>query len=187
MSKVERQQRLARYLESDPFLTDEDLSGILRVSVQTIRLDRFELKIPEFKERLKNAAKNAGALPRTLSGGELVGEMVDLDVGSSGISILTVLPEMTLSKTRFIRGHHLFAQANSLAVAVIDAEIALTGIARVTYKRPVLCEEKVLARAVIKVKKGNKYLVKVVSYVKDEVVFLGRFLIFAVSEEGIPQ
>jgi hypothetical protein len=50
-----------------------------------------------------------------------------------------------------------------------------------------LCEEKVLARAVIKVKKGNKYLVKVVSYVKDEVVFLGRFLIFAVSEEGIPQ
>jgi acyl-coenzyme A thioesterase PaaI-like protein len=187
MSKVERQQSLVKYLDSDPFLTDEDLSQILRVSVQTIRLDRFELKIPEFKERLKNVAKNTGSPPRTLSGGELVGEMVDLIVGSSGISILTVMPEMTLSKTRYIRGHHLFAQANSLAVAVIDAEMALTGIARVTFKRPVSCGEKVLARAIIKIKKGNKYLVKVTSYVKDEVVFLGRFLIFAVSEEVIPQ
>lgn len=187
MSKVERQQSLVRYLDSDPFLTDEDLSQILRVSVQTIRLDRFELKIPEFKERLKNVAKNTGSPPRTLSGGELVGEMVDLEVGSSGISILTVVPEMTLSKTRYIRGHHLFAQANSLAVAVIDAEMALTGIARVTFKRPVSCGEKVLARAIIKLKKGNKYLVKVTSYVKDEVVFLGRFLIFAMPEEGKPQ
>lgn len=187
MNKAERQRRLVRYLDSDPFLTDEDLSQILRVSVQTIRLDRFELKIPEFKERLMTVAKNPGSPPRTLSGGELVGEMVDLEVGSSGISILTVVPEMTLSRTRYIRGHHLFAQANSLAVAVIDAEMALTGIARVTFKRPVSCGEKVLARAIIKLKKGNKYLVKVTSYVKDEVVFLGRFLIFAVSEEVIPQ
>jgi len=46
MNKAERQRRLARFLESDPFLTDEDLSQILRVSVQTIRLDRLELKIP---------------------------------------------------------------------------------------------------------------------------------------------
>lgn len=187
MNKTERQRRLVRFLESDPFLTDEDLSQILRVSVQTIRLDRFELKIPEFKERLMTVAKNPGSAPRTLSGGELVGEMVDLEVGSSGISILTVTPEMTLSKTSYVRGHHLFAQANSLAVAVIDAEVALTGIARVTFKRPVSCGEKVLARALIKLKKGNRYMVKVTSYVKDEVVFVGRFQIFAVSEEVIPQ
>lgn len=187
MNKAERQRRLVRFLESDPFLTDEDLSQILRVSVQTIRLDRFELKIPEFKERLLTVAKNPGSPPRTLSGGELVGEMVDLEVGTSGISIMTVTPEMTLSKTRYVRGHHLFAQANSLAVAVIDAEVALTGIARVTFKRPVSCGEKVLARALIKLKKGNKYMVKVTSYVKDEAVFVGRFLIFAVSEEATPQ
>ncbi len=100
---------------------------------------------------------------------------------------MTVTAEMTLSKTRYVRGHHLFAQANSLAVAVIDAEVALTGIARVTFKRPVSCGEKVLARALIKLKKGNKYMVKVTSYVKDEIVFVGRFLIFAVSEEVMPQ
>lgn len=186
VNKAERQRRLVRFLESDPFLTDEDLSQILRVSVQTIRLDRFELKIPEFKERVLTVAKNPGLSPRTLTGGELVGEMVDLEVGSSGISILTVTPEMTLSKTRYIRGHHLFAQANSLAVAAIDAEMALTGIARVTFKRPVSCGEKVLAKALIRLKKGNKYMVKVTSYVKDEIVFVGRFLIFAVAEEAIP-
>lgn len=187
MNKTERQRRLVRFLKSDPFLTDEDLSQILRVSVQTIRLDRFELKIPEFKERVLNVAKNPGLSPRTLTGGELVGKMVDLEVGSSGISILTVTPEMTLSKTRYIRGHHLFAQANSLAVAVIDAEIALTGIARVNFKRPVFCGEKVLAKALIRLNKGNKYMVKVTSHVKDEIVLVGRFLIFAVAEEAIPQ
>ncbi len=186
MNKAERQRRLVRFLESDPFLTDEDLSQILGVSVQTIRLDRFELKIPEFKERLMTAAKGAGSPPRTLSGGELVGEMVDLEIGSAGISMLTVTSEMTLSKTGYIRGHHLFAQANSLAVATIDAEMALTGTARVSFKRPVSCGEKVLARALIKLKKGNQYMVKVTSCVKDEIVFVGRFLIFAVAEGATP-
>lgn len=187
INKIERQRHLARYLDSDPFLTDEDLAQILKVSVQTIRLDRLDLKIPELRERLKNAARGEDPRLRTMSGGELVGELVDLDVGSSGISILPVTPEMTLSKTRVLRGHHLFAQANSLAVAVIDAEVALTGIARVSFKRPVYCGEKVFAKAVIKLKKGNKYMVKVTSHVKNEIVFQGRFLVFAMSEEVVPQ
>ncbi len=186
-NKTERQKRLVEYLESNPFLTDEDLAQIFGVSVQTIRLDRMELKIPELIERLKNVAKGTMSRPRTLSGGELVGELVDLDVGSRGISLLTVTPEMTLSKTQFLRGHYLFAQANSLAVAVIDAEVALTGLARVSFKRPVLYGEKVLARAIIKIKKGNKYMVKVTSQVKDEIVFLGKFLIFVASEEVVSQ
>lgn len=187
ISKLERQQYLARVLDSDPFLTDGDLAQILKVSVQTIRLDRLDLKIPELRERLKNMARGTGLRPRTLSGRELVGELVDLEVGSSGMSILPITPEMTLSKTRILRGHHLFAQANSLAVAVMDAEVALTGLARVSFKRPVYCGEKVLAKAVIKIKKGNKYMVKVTSQVKDEIVFQGKFLVFAISEEVVPQ
>lgn len=185
-SKIERQRQLARYLEQDPLLTDEDLARILNVSVQTIRLDRLDLKIPELRERLKNVARGSVPGLRTMSGGELVGELVDLEVGCSGMSMLPVTLDMTLSKTRVIRGHHLFAQANSLAVAVIDAGAALTGLARVSFKRPVYCGEKVLAKAVIKMKKGNKYMVKVTSQVKDEVVFLGRFLVFAMPEEVVP-
>lgn len=187
LSKVKRQKNLARYLESDPFLTDEDLAQILKVSIQTVRLDRLELKIPELRERLKNVARGNGLRVRTLSGGELVGDLVDLEVGRSGMSVLPITDEMTLSKTRVVRGHHLFAQANSLAVAVIDAEVALTGIARVSFKRPVYCGEKVFAKAVIKSKKGNKYMVKVTSQVKDEVVLQGKFLVFAMTEEVKPQ
>lgn len=185
-SKTERLRRLARYLNSDPFLTDEDLAHIFNVSVQTIRLDRTVLKIPEHKQRLKNVAMGIGPPLRTLSGGEIVGELLDLEVGHHGTSILHVTPEMTLRKTGVLRGHHLFAQANSLAVAVINAEAALTGIARVSFKQPVYCGENVLANAVIKSQKGNKYMVKVMSYVKGEVVLQGKIAVFAISEE-VPQ
>ncbi len=185
--KEKRQKKLEQYLESDPFLTDGDLAHILKVSVQTIRLDRLELKIPELRERLKHVAKGNGLTVRTLAGNELVGDVVDLEVGNSAMSVLPVTKEMTLKKVRVARGHHLFAQANSLAVAVINAEAALTGIARVSFKRPVYCGEKVLARAVIKSKKGNKYMVKVTSQVKDEIVLQAKFLVFAMMEEVKPQ
>ena len=182
LNKNTRQRQLSRYLEEDPFLTDEDLACILKVSVQTIRLDRFDMQIPELRERVKNVARGGRQL-RTMAGGELVGDLVDLEIGNSGMSILPVTPAMTLSKTSVARGHHIFAQANSLAIAVIDAGAALTGAARVSYKRPVYCGEKILAKAVIKIKKGNKYMVKVTSEVKDEIVFKGKFLVFPRQEE----
>ncbi|GAE89212.1 transcription factor fapR [Acetivibrio straminisolvens JCM 21531] len=51
--KKERQAILLEKLEHDPFLTDEELSEMLGVSVPTIRLDRLELGIPELRERIK--------------------------------------------------------------------------------------------------------------------------------------
>jgi len=51
--KKERQAILLEKLEQDPFLTDEELSEMLGVSVPTIRLDRLELGIPELRERIK--------------------------------------------------------------------------------------------------------------------------------------
>lgn len=187
LNKYSRQRQLSRYLDEDPFLTDVDLSRILNVSIQTIRLDRFDMQIPELRERVKNVARGGGWQPRSIAEGELVGDLVDLKIGNSGISILPVTPAMTLSKNSVARGHHIFAQANSLAVAIIDAGVAVTGAARVSYKRPVYCGEKILAKAVIKIKKGNKYMVKVTSEVKDEIVFKGKFLVFALQEEGMPQ
>lgn len=186
-SKFERQEHLTRCLAGDPFLTDEELAGVFNVSVKTIRLDRTELKIPELRQRVMKVAMGLSEKIRTMSGEELVGELVDLEVGNYGVSVLPVKPEMTLSKTKVLRGHYLFAQANSLAVAVIDADSALTGTSRVSFKRPVYRGEKVLARAEIRQKKGSKYVVKVTSRVKNEVVFLGKFLVFAMEEEVLPQ
>ncbi|MCL6635688.1 MAG: transcription factor FapR, partial [Peptococcaceae bacterium] len=69
LSKAERQKHLAGCLAKDPFLTDEDLARIFHVSVQTIRLDRLELKIPELRERVMSVARGGGGEIRTLSGG----------------------------------------------------------------------------------------------------------------------
>jgi len=184
-NKKNRQRQLKKYLEEDPFLTDEELAGMLSVSVQTIRLDRLNLRIPELRERVKSVAKSKLSQVRTLVGGELVGELIELDIGSSGTSIMPVTPAMTMNKTGVVRGHHIFAQANSLAIAVIDAEAAVTGSARVRFHRPVYCGEEILAKALITVKKGNKYMVNVTSEVNNEIVFKGRFLVFAIREEGV--
>ena len=48
-----RQQRLLKELRKNPFLTDEQLSQTLKVSIQTIRLDRLGQGIPELRERTR--------------------------------------------------------------------------------------------------------------------------------------
>ena len=75
---------------------------------------------------------------RSLKEEEIVGELVELEMGSRGVSILKIEKDMLLSKSKVARGHQLFAQANSLAVAVIDTEIALTAVSYThldVYKR----------------------------------------------------
>jgi acyl-coenzyme A thioesterase PaaI-like protein len=182
MKKTVRQRLIERYINNNPFLTDEDLAEILKVSVQTIRLDRSEMKIPEMRMRIKKMASGVYKQVRSIGADELIGEPVELDLGRSGVSVLTVSERMTLKKTKMVRGHYIFAQANSLAVSLIDAEVALTGTCKVSFKRPVFSNEKVVARAFISRKSRNRYIVRVSSMVKDELVFSGRFLIFAISE-----
>ena len=52
--KQERTPKLLQQtIKSTPFITDEELAGKFGVSIQTIRLDRLELSIPELRERIK--------------------------------------------------------------------------------------------------------------------------------------
>jgi acyl-coenzyme A thioesterase PaaI-like protein len=184
LTKQERLSRLIIELKENPFLTDEELTKIFSVSIQTVRLDRLELGIPELRERMKKVAVEVYGQVKSLSGAEIVGELVDIELDQQGISLLHTTDEMAFRKTKIIRGHHLFAQANSLAVALINADVALTGSAKVSYKRPVLSGERVIAKALVEEKKGKKYNVTVNSKVKDEEVFSGSFVIFAVDEKG---
>jgi len=179
--KKGRQKLLLKYLEGNPFLADEDLAHIFGVSIQTIRLDRAELNVPELRQRIKNVAKGVYGQVKTLKRDEWVGELVDLELGLQGISVLTVSEEMTLKSSTVASGHHIFAQANCLAVALVDTEVALTGTAKISYKRPVYFGEKVVARARISRKKGNKFFVRVTSKVRDETIFQGKFLVFAIA------
>lgn len=179
--KKERQHQLAEYLEMKPFATDEELADIFNVSIQTIRLDRLALGIPQVRERVKHVAEEVYAPLRSLKQTELVGELIDVCLGESGISILDITDSMVFERSQIARGHFLFAQANSLAVAIVDADIVLTGSARVRYKRPVLAGERVIAKATVLAQRGNSFLVAVLSKVENELVFKGQFIVSATS------
>ncbi len=179
LSKAQRQARLGELLQENPFITDEELAKYFDVSIQTIRLDRMEMGIPELRQRLKQVAEQTFAKVRSISGGELVGELLELELGRQATSLLEVTPEMVAEKSKVCRGDYIFSQANTLAVAIIDADVVLTGSARIRYRRPVYLNEKIVARAVLARKKTNKYLVKVVSKVGAEEVSVAKFVVVA--------
>ena len=79
-------------------------------------------------------AENAQKKLQAITSEDIVGELIDLEIGVSGISMMTVNKEMVLQKTGVCRGQYMFAQANSLALAVIDAPAALTGVANVNTR-----------------------------------------------------
>ncbi|WLV25726.1 transcription factor FapR [Aciduricibacillus chroicocephali] len=183
-SKAERQKELVKMIEKTPFVTDDQLASMFGVSIQTIRLDRLELGIPELRERIKSVAKSkwketVKALPIE----DVIGEIIDLELGRRAISILAIGKEHVFSKNRIARGHHLFAQANSLAVAVINDAFALTSKSTVKFTRPVLEGERVVAKAhVEELGERNLTMVEVESFVDSELVFKGQFHMYHSSE-----
>ncbi|MDF0725223.1 transcription factor FapR [Cytobacillus sp. S13-E01] len=180
-NKKERQGSLLETINENPFITDEDLAEKFTVSVQTIRLDRLELSIPELRERIKHVAeKKLENEVKALPIDEVIGEIIDIDLDKSAISILEVTREHVFKRNQIARGHHLFAQANSLAVAVINDELALTAKANIRFTRQVKENERVVAKARVKSLEQAKgrTLVEVDSFVGNELVFSGEFEMF---------
>ncbi len=182
VQKKIRQGMLKEKLETSPFLTDEELAALLQVSVQTIRLDRLELGIPEVRERIKQMAENAQTKLKSIASADVVGELIDLELGKTGISLMTITPEMVFEKTQVARGHYVFSQANSLALAVIDAPIAVTGVANIKYKVPAHVGEKLVAKAEVIKKRGNKYFVWVKTRNENQEVFRAKFIMVILEE-----
>ena len=176
-----RQSLLQEQLQLTPFLTDEELAGQLKVSVQTIRLDRLEMGIPELRERAKQMAEAARHKIKAITNDEMIGELIDLELGRSGISILKVSEDMVFEKNRVARGHYIYAQANSLALAVIDAPLAATGVANIKYKTPVHEGEKLIAKAEVIKKRGNKFFIWVKTRNETREVFRAKFIIVSLE------
>lgn len=101
--------------------------------------------------------------------------MIDLELDQSAISILDIQAEHVFSRNHIARGHHLFAQANSLCVAVIDDELALTVNASIQFKRSVRLNERVVAKAKVIHTDKKRTTVEVNSHVEKELVFSGTF------------
>ena len=183
VKKKERQELLVAKVKEKPFLTDEELAKELAVSVQTIRLDRLELGIPELRGRIRKMAETAQNKVKAIQSGEVIGELIDLELGRSGISLLRVTEDMVFQRTQIAKGHYMFSQANSLALAIIDAPMAVTGIANVKYKVPVHVGEKLIAKAEIVRVRGNKYFVWVKTRNDTQEVFRAKFIMVSWGEE----
>ncbi|NLY30324.1 MAG: transcription factor FapR [Firmicutes bacterium] len=181
MNKKKRQEKLMELVNQQPFLTDEELAEQFGVSVQTIRLDRLELSIPEMRERTKALAEAAYGQLRAMSGQELVGQLLDVELGKGGSSLLKTTEEMGFSKTKVIRGHHIFAQANSLAVALVDSPVVFTATAEIHFLHPVYSGESIFCQAEVVSVNGNRTLVEVKSKVSGREVFAGRFEVVAIE------
>lgn len=165
-------------LQEDPFLTDEELARAFAVSVQTIRLDRLALGIPELRQRTREVAQRTLGTVKALSSREIVGDLVDIRLGESAVSVLETGPEMAFCRTGIVRGHFIFAQAESLALALVDAPVALTGLANVKFKRSVRVGEKLLAHARVLRSKGRSMVVQVVTRSRGEQVFRAKLVVF---------
>ena len=184
--KKVRQQLLVQKIEENPFITDEQLAKDFSVSVQTIRLDRMELNIPELRERIKDvASKNYENEIKSLPIHEVVGEIIDIELDERAISIFDVKQEHVFERNGIARGHHLFAQANSLAVAVINDALALTVRSDITFVRPVKAGDRVVTKAVVTGKdiEKNRTYIKVISTVDGETVFTGQFDMYRTKGE----
>ena len=181
-SKKLRHEQLKNWMEKSPFVTDEELALQLGVCIQTIRLDRMELGIPELRERTRQVAQQAHANPIAIARQDMTGEILDLELGKTGISTLVVTADMVFEKTHVARGHHIFAQANSLALAVMDAPAAVTGVANIKFKAPVREGEKLVAKAEVVRTRANKNFIWVKTRSGMQEVFRAKFIM--VSLEG---
>lgn len=187
-TKKERQQMLTEKIADNPFVTDEQLATEFSVSVQTIRLDRMELAIPELRERIKDvAAKNYENELKSLPLDEVIGEIIDIELDKRALSIFEVEKAHVFQRNGIARGHHLFAQANSLAVAVINDDLALTVHSKVTFVKPVKAGDRVVTKAIVTGKHAqkNRTYITVTSTVDNEIVFKGDFEMYRMKGEEV--
>jgi len=189
-TKKERQRLLSETIAENPFVTDEQLATQFQVSVQTIRLDRMELAIPELRERIKDvASKTYENEVKSLPIDEVIGEIVDIELDNRALSIFDVKEEHVFQRNGIARGHHLFAQANSLAVAVIDDELALTVHSNITFVKPVRAGDRVITKAIVigRDDENHRTKVELTSTVNGETVFVGEFDMYRTKGKGEQQ
>ena len=183
LKKQERRNEIKKEIEKNPFITDLDLSVLFSVSIQTIRLDRTHLNIPELRTRIKTVAKENYESIRSIEGSEIIGDVINVQPDQTATSIIRIDEESVFTRNKIARGHVLFAQANSLCVALIHKSVVLTSESNVVFTKPVKLNETVRANAQTSEITNKYYIIKVESYVKDTIVFKGTFKMYYTSED----
>lgn len=177
-----RQDQIVREVEKNPYVLDHELAELLVVSIHTIRADRKSLGIPDVRKRYREIAETLAAKPKSVAESEVIGELLEVELNIEGISLLETTADMAFPKGGIIRGHILFAQANSLATAIVNAEYTLTAQATVQFTAAAWVGEKILGKArVVKINHWKKE-VEVILKTPRSVVFKGHFLVYSLNE-----
>ena len=169
MTKKQRHDYIISIINENPFLKDDELSKQCKVSISTIRNDRAELGISEYRERVKSAAENEF---HTVESKE---ELLDLKIYETGISVLETDSSMLFKNTNIVKSQCIYALAENLALNVINANAALVKVANVKYCEQVNLGDKLVAKSTVKREKNNEYIVHVIISVDMHEVFRGKF------------
>ncbi|EKU50435.1 transcription factor FapR [Staphylococcus massiliensis] len=183
LSKDERRQKIIEIIEDNPFITDIELCELFSVSIQTIRLDRNQLQIPEVRKRVSLVAKDSYDEIRSIEAHDIIGDVFKVEPNHQAESRMTIKAQHVFERNQISRGHVIFAQANSLCVALIHKDSVLTHESKVTFHKPVYLNESVHAIAKVNRVTPKYFEISVNSYVKDKHVFSGEFKMYYISED----
>ena len=179
--KKQRQQNIVEQIAKNPFLTDEELAYMFGVSVPTIRFDRAELGVAEYRERVRTVAQSVVNGDRQSTINNPIGELLDLNLFKDGISVFVPDENMTFDNSDVVRGCFIYSFAETLATTVIGANVALVEVANIKYKQPVVCGSKLVAKSEVMRMKNNQYIVWVKIRVNMTEVFRSKFILAVVD------
>ncbi|TXN94130.1 transcription factor FapR, partial [Staphylococcus aureus] len=78
LKKDKRREAIRQQIDSNPFITDHELSDLFQVSIQTIRLDRTYLNIPELRKRIKLVAEKNYDQISSIEEQEFIGDLIQV-------------------------------------------------------------------------------------------------------------
>ncbi|MEB6569606.1 transcription factor FapR [Staphylococcus auricularis] len=183
MKKQDRQAAIEKEIEANPFITDNELSQRFHVSIQTIRLDRSQLNIPELRTRIKMVAQQNHERIQSIEANEISGYVIDIVPNETATSVIQINEDSVFTRNQIARGHVLFAQANSLCVALIHKPVVLTRESRVKFVKQVKLHDNVHAKARVLEVNEKYFYIEVKSYVQQTQVFEGTFKMYYTSED----
>ena len=172
-----RHDRLAKILESNPMITDNELASRLGVSISTVRLDRALMGVPELRERIRTMAQNAVSKLQSLSPSEVIGDLLELEPDKWALSVLRTAKDMAFRFTDIVSDNYIYAQAGSIAVAVINSAKVIIDSMRGHYSGHAHVGDVLIARAKVGVNHDGKKIVSVRTKAGDKEIFVGRFII----------
>ena len=172
-----RQDVLAKILESNPMITDNELASRLEVSVSTVRLDRALMGVPELRERIRSMAQDAMSRLKSLRPSEVIGDLLELEPDKWALSVLRTAKDMAFRFTDIVSDNYVYAQAGSIAVAAINAASAIIASMRGQYSGHAHVGDVLIARAKVGVNHDGRKIVSVRTKAGDREIFVGRFII----------